>query len=101
MLIQIDGSVNPWLNLVDPAEGAVAVTMQRLQYGEVRSIAGLNCYVHNNLPRIYLEAHPLWTSSHEIYSSAVAEAQQQFPGYTVSERMLNPFRLMRRPADYV
>jgi len=98
---QIDGCVNPWLNLIDPTTGAVAATMRRLQYGKIRSVGGLNCYIHNTLPRIYVEAHPLWTPANETYSTAVAEVQHQFPGYTIGERMLNPFRLLRRPADYV
>jgi hypothetical protein len=99
----ISGQPNPWLNLVNPASGVVAVTMRRLGYDEVTPINGLNCYVNHgqNRRRIYIEAHPLWTQSHPVYTDAVREAQQQFPGYTVSDRMLNPFRLLRRPADYV
>jgi hypothetical protein len=98
---QVGGQENPWRNLVDPAQGVVAATMQRLLYQQAGPVRGLNCYVHHNRRRIYIEAHPLWTASHTIYAAAVGEALQQFPGYTMGERILNPFRLLRRPADYV
>lgn len=98
---QVGVQENPWRNLVDPAQGVVAATMQRLLYQQAGPIRGLNCYVHHNRRRIYIEAHPLWTASHPTYAAAVGDALQQFQGYTMGERMLNPFRLLRRPADYV
>lgn len=98
---QVGGQDNQWRNLVDPAQGVVAATMQRLLYQQAGPIRGLNCYVHHNRRKIYIEAHPLWSASHPTYAAAVADALQQFPGYTMGDPMLNPFRLLRRPADYV
>ena len=97
----VGGQANPWHNLVNPVSGSVAMTLQRLRYEQVPPINGLNCYIQRNRRRIYIEAHPLWTESHSVYTSAMNEAQRQFPSYTMGERMLNPFRLLRRPADYV
>jgi DEAD/DEAH box helicase domain-containing protein len=98
---RVGGRENPWLNLVEPNQGAIAATMQRLHYEQVGQFNGLTCYKHLNRPKIYLEAHPLWTESNVTYADAVQLALQQFPGHTMGERMLNPFRLLRRPADYV
>ncbi len=91
---------NPWANLIGPS-GAVELLMKGLQYTRVDLSSGLTCYAHQQRKRIYVEAHPLWTPSHPIYADAVNEAQQQFAGYAIGQRMLNPFRLLRRPADYV
>ena len=98
---QIRTLQNPWHNLVDSTQGAVAATMQRLHYTHVGHINNLACYVHHNQRRIYIEAHPLWTALHSDYSNAIRQALQQFPGYSAGDRMLNPFRVLRRPADYV
>jgi DEAD/DEAH box helicase domain-containing protein len=98
---QVGGQENPWRNLVDPIQGTVAATMQRLNYQQVAPINGLTCYVHHNRRRIHIEAHPLWSASHPIYEAATSEAMQQFQGYTMGNWTLNPFRLLRRPADYV
>ena len=98
---QVGGQENPWRNLVDPAQGVIAATMLRLQYEQAGPIRGLNCYVQHNRRRIYIEAHPLWTATHPTYRNAINDAMQQFPGYTMGDLILNPFRLLRRPAHYV
>jgi DEAD/DEAH box helicase domain-containing protein len=92
---------NPWADLVDPDEGSVAATMKRLFYVQEGPINDLNCYVHHQYKRIYIEAHPLWTSERQEYKDAVSQALLRFRGYDVGERILNPFRLLRRPADYL
>ena len=96
----VGGRSNPWVKLVEPT-GSIAATMQRLQYVRVDLSNGLTCYVHHQRRRIFVQAHPLWTSSHPAYADAIREAQQQFAGYMLGQQMLNPFRLLRRPADYV
>jgi len=96
----VDRQPNPWMNLVEMT-GSITLTMQRLQYVRVDLSNGLACYMNYQRRRIYVLAHPLWTSSHPAYTDAVLEIQQRFPGYTLDGQMLNPFRLLRRPADYV
>jgi hypothetical protein len=78
--------------------------MQRLGYGAPVSFAGLRGYVHQSPQRqqILIERHPLWTDEHSAYRAAVSMAQQQYPQYPRdSIRPLNPFRALRRPADYI
>src|SRR6266511_1498196 len=96
----VDRQPNPWMNLVEMT-GSITLTMQRLQYVRVDLINCLACYMNYQRQRIYVLAHPLWTYSHPAYTDTVLEIQQRFPGYTLDGQMLNPFRLLRRPADYV
>jgi len=98
---QIGTLNNYWTNLVHPSDGALAATMRNLLYVREAPIKNLSCYMNRDRKRIYIEAHPLWTPTHPIYSAAVKEAELRFPEYKVGERMLNPFRLLRRPADYI
>lgn len=92
---------NLWAILLHGANAPVPATMQRLGYGEPVSFAGLRGYVHQSSQRqqILIERHPLWTDEHLAYCAAVAMAQQQYPRYSI--RPLNPFRALRRPADYI
>ncbi|MCA1567586.1 MAG: hypothetical protein LC803_18445 [Acidobacteria bacterium] len=96
-------AVNQWSNLIDPNTGTVRATLSRLGYDQVTQLNGLNCYVNNSRDRrqICIEGHPLWTSQHPEFIAAVALAKQQFQGYRIHDLMLNPFRVIRRPADYV
>lgn len=97
------GPMNQWSNLTDPNSGSISTTLRRLGYDQVTQINGLNCYVNNSLDRrqICIEGHPLWTSQHPDYVAAASLALRQFPGYRMHTVMLNPFRVIRRPADYV
>lgn len=49
--------------------------------------------------RILIERHPLWGDDHPVWLNSVSEAAAQFPGYEI--RHVNPFLMLRRPADYV
>jgi len=95
------GHVNPWTLLLQGPESPVPATMQRLGYGQPIQFAGLRGYVHISQQRkqILIERHPLWTDEHPDYLAAVSAAKQQHPGYSI--RPMNPFRALRRPADYV
>ncbi len=86
---------NPWRTLLQP----VSATMQRLGYGQPVQFADLRGYVHNPRQRILIERHPLWTDEHPAYRAAFTTAQQHHPHYSICP--MNPFRALRRPADYV
>lgn len=95
------GYVNPWTTLLQGSDAPVPATMQRLGYGQPVQFAGLRGYVHISQQRkqILIERHPLWTDEHPDYRAAFSAAKKQYPGHSV--RPMNPFRALRRPADYV
>jgi hypothetical protein len=90
---------NPWAVLVDGPDTAVPATMRRLGYATGVTFEGLTGFVHSSLPRIRILCHPLWTEGHSGDLKAKGAAEQAHPGAAVAR--LNPFRLLRRPADYV
>ena len=65
------------------------------------NLADLRGYVKQTQrqKQIWIECHPLWTKEHLSYCAAVEDAKRQYPGYPVGA--MNPFRALRRPADYV
>jgi hypothetical protein len=73
--------------------------MRRLGYPTSDPFEGLMGFVHNGQQRIRILCHPLWTEAHEGYQKAKAAAEQKYKGATATR--MNPFRLLRRPADYV
>jgi len=90
---------NPWTGLLDGPEALIPATMYRLGYATALSFAGMTGFVHRDKTRVRLACHPLWTELHSRFVEARIEAEQQFPGAAVTQ--MNPFRLLRRPADYV
>jgi hypothetical protein len=90
---------NPWATLIDGPDAAVPATMQRLGYPTRATFAGLTGFVHHTGQRISILCHPLWTEAHIAFRQAKTAAEQSHQGATVIR--LNPFRLLRRPADYV
>jgi hypothetical protein len=90
---------NPWEHLLDGHDAPIPETMRRLGYPTRASFAGLTGFVHNSGQRVRILCHPLWTEAHQGYQAAKAAAEQAQTGATVTR--LNPFRLLRRPADYV
>ena len=92
---------NPWKVLLQGNNAPVPVTMQRLGYSEPVNFGDLRAYVKRGgtVKKIWIECHPLWTTDHPSYHAALDNAERQYPGYHV-ERM-NPFKALRRPADYV
>lgn len=92
---------NPWRVLLQGDNAPVPATMQRLGYGQSVNFAGLRGYVHRSPQRqqILIERHPLWTDEHPLYRAAFMAAEQQYPHHSI--RSMNPFRALRRPADYV
>jgi DEAD/DEAH box helicase domain-containing protein len=60
----------------------------------------LQAWKHRNPRRqeLRIERHPLWNDHHPTWQAAQQEALQSNSGCSV--KPLNPFRLLRRPADY-
>ena len=94
-------SKNPWSVLLQGDNAPVPVTMQRLGYSEPINFGDLRGYVKRGrtVKKIWIECHPLWTTDHPSYITAAKEAKSDNPGYKVD--MMNPFKALRRPADYV
>ena len=92
---------NPWCVLLQGDDAPVPATMQRIGYRPPVQFADLQGYVHRSPQRqqILIECHPLWTDAHPVYRAAITAAQQQYPHHSIHS--INPFRALRRPADYV
>ena len=86
---------NPWESLLQ----RTTATMQRIGYKTPVQFAGLRGYIHKSRQQIRIERHPLWTKDHPIYREALAVIHQEHPDHSI--RPMNPFRALRRPADYV
>lgn len=87
---------NPWQHTLSTA---IPMTLRKIGYTKIVAFGSLRGYVHNSRPRIWLEVHPLWQENHPHYQQACMAAYAQYPNYEIS--MLNPFRALRRPSDYV
>ena len=87
---------NPWQHTLTTA---IPMTLRKIGYTKIVTFGRLRGYVHNDRPRIWLEVHPLWQENHVDYKQARMEAHTQYSNYDIS--MLNPFRALRRPSDYV
>ena len=92
---------NPWQPLLRGFDAPVPATMQRIGYGAPIQFAGLRGYVKQlqRQQQILIECHPLWTKEHPVYHEAVTAARQEYPHHQIHP--MNPFRLLRRPADYI
>src|SRR5262249_19972218 len=90
---------NPWRHLLEGTSAPVPATMQRLGYSGQPPILGLSVFTRQSGSLVRIACHPLWTEGHATYQQAKKVAETQYPGAKVQR--LNPFRLLRRPADYV
>ena len=90
---------NPWETLVSGAGAPVPATMQMLLYAPPVQFGKLRGYVHTSPKRlvIQLERHPLWQDDHPDWIAARALSQAQYPRHAIMP--INPFRVLRRPAD--
>ncbi len=93
------GQPNPWRNLVEGANAPVPKALQELGYSEPQSLGSLRVYKHTARRKLLIECHPLWQEAHEEYQRTYVAAQKQFPDCEI--KSLNPFMMLRRPADYV
>jgi ATP-dependent helicase YprA (DUF1998 family) len=94
-------TANPWKTIVSAVNAPVPATMKRLGYGDPVQFGKLRGYIHQKAARqtIWIECHPLWQPDHPDWLTAKADAEAQHSGYAVQQ--MNPYRLLRRPADYV
>jgi Distinct helicase family with a unique C-terminal domain including a metal-binding cysteine cluster len=93
------GLGNPWANLVEGTNAPVPNTLARLGYAAPTRFGTLRGYVHQGRPVVLLERHPLWQDSHPVWLATVTEARLRHPAHEI--RAINPFRVLRRPADCV
>ena len=58
-------------------------------------------FVHKNQNRkqVLILRHPLWTDNHPEWITAKERAQIQYREHVI--KAVNPFMLVRRPAEYV
>lgn len=91
------GRTNPWSILCEGADSPVVQTLARLRFEAPLSVAGLSVFQQKRRTLALVLRHPLWTDGHPQYEQAVTVIRSTFPGHDI--RPINPFRLLRRPAD--
>lgn len=91
---------NPWATIVSATNTRVPATMKRLGYADPEQFGLLRGYVKQNsrYQTIWIECHPLWQDDHPDWRAAQQDAQTRYRKHTIGR--MNPYRLMRRPADY-
>ncbi|NJL03541.1 MAG: DEAD/DEAH box helicase [Chloroflexaceae bacterium] len=94
-----DTAPSPWAAIVSAATAPVTATMKRLGYNDPVPFATLAGYINDKHRRLVIACHPLWQADHPDWLAAQAAATAQYPSYDVKQ--MNPFRLLRRPAEYV
>lgn len=95
-----NGVTNPWVNLLEGEETSVPAILGSLGYSSSEQFCSLRGYVRRsrNLQRVLIVRHPLWTDEHPEWKAAVEAAEGKYSGYEV--KSANPFKVLRRPADY-
>lgn len=94
-----NGKPNPWRNLLEGAKSPIPAILGQLGYDKPISIGALRTYRCSARQKLLIECHPLWQDDHLEYRSTYLAAQQIFPAYEI--RPVNPFMVLRRPADYI
>ncbi len=95
-----NGVTNPWVNLLEGEATSVPAILKSLGYSSSEQFGSLRGYVrrNRNLQRVLIVRHPLWTDEHPEWKAAVEAAEGKYSGYEV--KSANPFKVLRRPADY-
>lgn len=86
---------NPWepvASLIVPA------IMRRLGYSNAEPFGKLQGFVHPNKGIVAIQRHPIWHDHHPEWQRARDDAQAKNPQARIIP--INPFRALRRPADY-
>lgn len=89
---------NPWRAVLDKA---IPNTLMRLGYEAPEVFGSLRGYSLSSRRNqvVLIERHPLWQDDHSLYQQAINEVGRHYPNHLVYP--LNPFRMLRRPADYI
>ncbi len=90
---------NPWTTITAIPNAPVSATMLRLGYNRSEVFGVLQGFVHPTKGRIVIQRHPLWNDQHPEWQRAVQFAIAKYPEAHIMP--MNPFRALRRPADYV
>jgi hypothetical protein len=100
LISDVDGNRSTWGSLTEGAGGEIAplpALLSRLGFELDGRIGPLRAFFTRHRRRVLIERHPLWTNEHPTYLSTVAAARAVYPGFHISA--INPFRVLRRPAD--
>ncbi len=89
---------NPWRRLV---EVTIPPVLRKLGYTDRQQFGNLWGYTKNtqHQARTLIEVHPLWTGNHPDVLASVDEAKNWKPNNEI--KLLNPFRVLRRPGEYI
>ena len=87
---------NPWRSV----QALVPAILDKLGYALLEYGGGLRAFRHRQNPQqVRVEIHPLWQKDHEQVVKSLDQIKGAAPNCSVG--LLNPFLLLRRPADYV
>ncbi|MHB8576705.1 MAG: helicase C-terminal domain-containing protein, partial [Dehalococcoidia bacterium] len=89
---------NPWQRLVAGPGAPVPAALSHLGYAPFEPLGPLRGYLHAGHRRVLIERHPLWQDDHPEWLTAVEAVRSRYPG--LEPRPLNPFRMLRRPAEF-
>ena len=96
-------TANPWQELVSGPNARIPALMKQLGYGNPVPFGTLQGYVkgkrRSRNKKVWILRHPLWEDDHLEWIQAEAAARTTYPGYQIQP--MNPFRALRRPAEYV
>jgi DEAD/DEAH box helicase domain-containing protein len=90
---------NLWTTLTSAAHATVPATMLRLGYVAPELFGTLRGFAHLTKGIVAIQRHPLWHDQHPEWQQAVQAAQVIYPKARIAP--MNPFRALRRPADYL
>jgi DEAD/DEAH box helicase domain-containing protein len=90
------GRPNPWSTV----QATVPAILDKLGYSQLPPAGKLRAFARRqNLQRVWIEIHPLWQPDHDQATEAVRLLKER--SLTCTPGLLNPFLLLRRPADFV
>jgi DEAD/DEAH box helicase domain-containing protein len=90
---------NPWRLLVEGPKAPVPRTMFQLGFKDHETFGNLVGLINTRRKVVLIVCHPLWTDTNPIWRTAQAAAAHKYHGFAVN--MMNPFRALRRPTDYL
>jgi ATP-dependent helicase YprA (DUF1998 family) len=90
--------INPWRRLV---EQVIPPVMGKLGYSDRQRFGNLWGYLKNTRHQssTLIEIHPLWMDNHSEVLNAIEKAKELGPKNQI--RLMNPFRVLRRPGEYI